>query len=139
MLPYTEDEICYLYRGAANKRGQIQILAQMNVTTKERIINVLKNNGIDVDYDKLPKMNSMNGLHKTRPTQRHNDEIFLRYKEAAQRGMTASQAALFLGVSANHARKYAKTHGFAFAPGKRKAVQGTCGGTPKKNEKSTLE
>ena len=136
-LPYTENEICALFRGAANKRSQIQILAQMDLTTKERIIAVLKKNGIEFDYDKLPKMNYMNGLHKTKPTQRRNDEIFLRYKEAERRGMTASQAAMFLGVSANHARKYAKTHGLAFAPGKRKAVQGRCCGTPKKNTNST--
>lgn len=137
ILPYSGDEICALFRRAANKRSQIQILAQMNLTTKERIIAVLKKNGIEIEYDKLPKMKYMNGLHKTKPSQRHNDEIFLRYKEAEQRGMTASQAALFLGVSANHVRDYARKHGLAFAPGKRKAVQGKCCGTPKKNTSST--
>jgi hypothetical protein len=118
-LPYTEDEICALYRRSANKRVQIQILAQMNLTTKERIIAVLKKNGIEIDYDKLPKMSAMNGLHKTHKPKRSNDDWFLKYKEAVDRNMTVPQAALFLGITQDSVRKYARKHGLQFAKARR--------------------
>lgn len=35
MLPYSENDICKLYRSALNKKYQIEILADMNLTDKE--------------------------------------------------------------------------------------------------------
>ena len=119
MLPYSENDICKLYRSALNKKYQIEILADMNLTDKEEILQVLNRNGIKVDYDKLPEMKPMGGRHKTRAPKVSLDERVEKYKEAERRGMTVTEAALYIGVTANHVRRYAKKHGLEYAKAKR--------------------
>ena len=48
MLSYTDEEICSLYREAANKRSQIKIIAELNSTSIERIKKVLVAHGYDL-------------------------------------------------------------------------------------------
>lgn len=135
MLPYSESDICKLYRTALNKKYQIKILAEMNLTNKEEILGVLNRNGIQVDYDKLPDIKPMGGWHRTKAPKVSRDDRNEKYKEAERRGMTVSEAALFIGVSASQVRKYAKQHGLEFVKAKR--GRKTCGGIrPKKNTKS---
>ena len=50
----TNDEICVQYRHAKNKERQIKILAELNVTTKQEIIEVLKQGGMVVPEQKPP-------------------------------------------------------------------------------------
>jgi hypothetical protein len=49
MLFYPESDICYMYRHAANKKAQIKILAEMNVTSSDEIVDLLRRKGIEVD------------------------------------------------------------------------------------------
>ena len=50
----SNDEICLRYRLAKNQKEQIQILADLNVTTKQEIIEVLKQGGMVVPEQKPP-------------------------------------------------------------------------------------
>lgn len=45
---YTNEEICTLYREAANKKTQIGILADLTLKTKWQIKEILRENGFDV-------------------------------------------------------------------------------------------
>lgn len=42
----SENDICYMYRYAVNKKEQIKILAQLNACTENEIRKVLERNGI---------------------------------------------------------------------------------------------
>lgn len=42
----SENDICYMYRHAVNKKEQIKILAQLNACTENEIRKVLERNGI---------------------------------------------------------------------------------------------
>lgn len=119
MLPYSESDICKLYRSALNKKYQIKILAEMNLTNKEEIIGVLNRNSIQVDYDKLPDIKPMGGWHRTKAPKVSLEDRAEKYKEAERRGMTVTEAALYIGVTANHVRRYAKKHGLEYAKAKR--------------------
>ncbi len=44
----TEHEICSLYRGARNKVTQLQVLAELNDTGRNRIIEILVKNGEEI-------------------------------------------------------------------------------------------
>lgn len=46
---YTNEEICALYREAANKKTQIGILAELTLKTKGQIKEILRENGFDVE------------------------------------------------------------------------------------------
>ena len=49
VLPMTEDEICEMYRTAKSKAKQVGILAELNATSKERIVEILEEYGYAVD------------------------------------------------------------------------------------------
>ncbi len=44
----TEHEICYLYREARNKVTQLQVLAELNDTDRNKIIEILVKNGEEI-------------------------------------------------------------------------------------------
>lgn len=46
--PMTEAEICREYREAKNQRAQVEILADLNLCSKNEILKVLMVNGQDV-------------------------------------------------------------------------------------------
>lgn len=48
-MPMTDGEICEMYRTAASKAKQVGILAQLNSTSRERIVEILEANGYQVD------------------------------------------------------------------------------------------
>lgn len=43
---YTEEEICYLYKHAKNKRTEIRILMELTGADRETIIEILLTNGL---------------------------------------------------------------------------------------------
>ena len=48
VMMMTENEIVREYNSARNKRREIEILADLNTTTKDEIKKILKNNGVDL-------------------------------------------------------------------------------------------
>lgn len=49
---YSEGEICEMYRTARKKKEQIGILADLNITNKESIIEILEKHGYDTGTGK---------------------------------------------------------------------------------------
>ena len=112
-LPYTEDEICAIYRTAKDKKAQIEILADMNVTSEETIRDILRKYGYTVEERKPRKPRAPAA---TLEKKKKLDELFDKYKAAADKGLNAKEAAKVLGIAPQQVRRYAKKHGFAFAP-----------------------
>ena len=110
-LPYTDDEICALYRRSANKRVQIQILADMNVTSEETIRDILRKYGYTVEERKPRKPRASAAPLKKK---KKLDDLLDRYKAAADKGLNAKEAAKVLGVSLRQVRRYAEKHGIKF-------------------------
>ena len=52
----TEKEICSMYRGAKDKRKQIQIISDMKRTSKVEIIMILMKNGEDVSEKEIEQL-----------------------------------------------------------------------------------
>ena len=56
MLPYSENDICIIYRNAKDKKQQLQILADMNLTgTKEIADIVVSDNNSDGIVEAIEK------------------------------------------------------------------------------------
>lgn len=51
----TTNEICSIFRGAADKKSQIEILADMTDSDRLTIIEILKDNGLCVRRGKCPR------------------------------------------------------------------------------------
>lgn len=56
-MEMTDGQICREYKSAKNKRVQIRILADLNQTSQEVIIKILKENGLYGNPVKVPTKN----------------------------------------------------------------------------------
>lgn len=112
-LPYSDDEICAIYRMAKDKRAQIEILADMNLTCEEAIRDLLREYGYKVESRKPRKPRAPVVSEKKK---KELDDIYDKYKAAADKGLNANEAAKEIGVKPNQVRNYAKKHGLSFAP-----------------------
>ena len=84
---YTNEEICALYREAANKKTQIGILAELTLKTKGQIKEILRENGFDVER--------LRGKGRARPARAwYDDKAQALYKA----GKTPQEMAYILGV-----------------------------------------
>lgn len=84
---YTNEEICTLYKEAANKKLQIGILADLTLKTKWQIKEILRENGFDVGKPKA--------TGRARPARApYDDQAQALYSQ----GKTAAEIAEILGV-----------------------------------------
>ena len=51
-MPYEEWEIVELYNNSKHQKREISILADLNLTTKRKIVEILEKHGCEVDYVK---------------------------------------------------------------------------------------
>lgn len=103
-LVMTDEEICALYRESRFKAKQIGILAELNCTCREQIVNILTENGFEIKRKKSVK----------RPTA---ESVNLRKKELAEMaaaGMSVKEAAQALGMSYSTCYAFVQYHGILF-------------------------
>lgn len=116
MLPYSENDICKLYRSAKDKKQQLQILADMNLTGTKEIADIVKKHGY-----KLPKI-KLKSAKYNEPRDRKND----RHKEYIQcqmEGLTLRQTAERLGTTYKAVKEYARRYGMKFEREKKNAAR----------------
>ncbi len=94
-MEMTVDEICRNYSQAANKSAQVGILADLNLTTKTEISNILTSCGYCVKLRKA-------GGRKSKIWTPERIQAFNTYYE---QGMSANQMAPLLGVARESIRK----------------------------------
>ena len=107
MLPYSENDICALYRRAKNKNEQIKILAEINNTRKEKILKILNKYGYALERAICIE-------EKKNKKEIILAEIYCKYKELAESGATYKEAAFELGIDTRSVRAYARKHRIVF-------------------------
>lgn len=90
----TNDEIFSSYRDAADRKMQIRILADLNLCTANRIIEVLRGCGVEVPKVNIPKKRKSTVLQ-------HEDEI----RRLNEQGYVDGDIAKMIGISRSSVRR----------------------------------
>ena len=103
----TTQEICRSYREARNQKEQIGILADLNASSKERIVSVLRDGGENVDWFR-------SNTNAGRAWTEEEDEELLMMREA--RKTFREIAAAFRRTETAIRMRYAKLSGGKLVP-----------------------
>lgn len=109
MNKWTLKEVLPLYLGAADKKKQLNILADMMQLSTNQIVNMLKQLGYHPP--RVPN-------YDPRPKQLDNNRVLALYN----RGLCDRDIADRLGISANRVRAWRRSHNLALNPAKGKVI-----------------
>ena len=97
-MPMSTFEIVQMYKEAADKNAQIEILADMNLCSKEDILLVLQNEGLISGVKATKKATSKAGKRHKAEKMTWNDEAKEQVRKLLAEGLTVLEAAERMGL-----------------------------------------